>query len=61
MIRIFKSVDEKLSDIGFTKVKDDEYGVDYERLMNTDSYIKCPLDVRNPEDIYYNRTIQILI
>lgn len=38
-IRIFKSVDEKLSDIGFTKVKDDEYGVDYERTVDEYGFV----------------------
>lgn len=31
MIKLFKSVDEKLSDIGFTKIKEDKYGCVYER------------------------------
>lgn len=30
-MRIFKTVDDKLADIGFAKIKEDEYGVSYER------------------------------
>ena len=30
-MKLFKSVDEKLEDIGFIKIREDEYGVAYER------------------------------
>lgn len=30
-MKLFKTVDEKLADIGFTKVSEDKYGVEYER------------------------------
>ena len=30
-MRIFKSVDEKLKEIGFVKIEEDKYGVKYER------------------------------
>lgn len=30
-MKLFKTVDEKLADIGFIKIKEDEYGVRYER------------------------------
>ena len=39
MIKLFKNVDEKLADIGFTKVKDDEYGVDYERTVDKYGFV----------------------
>ena len=32
MIRLFKSVDDKLADIGFIKTSEDEHGCEYERL-----------------------------
>ena len=31
MIKLFKTVDEKLAEIGFTKVEEDKYGCFYER------------------------------
>lgn len=31
MFKIFKSVDEKLADIGFVKTREDKYGCEYER------------------------------
>ena len=31
MIKLFKSVDEKLEDIGFVKTREDKYGCEYER------------------------------
>lgn len=30
-MKLFKSVDEKLKEIGFVKIEDDKYGVRYER------------------------------
>jgi len=30
-MKLFKTTDEKLADIGFTKVKEDKYGVKYTR------------------------------
>lgn len=30
-MKLFKTVDEKLADIGFTKVSEDKYGVEYKR------------------------------
>lgn len=39
MIKLFKNVDEKLVDIGFTKVRDDEYGVDYERTVDKYEFV----------------------
>lgn len=30
-MKLFKTVDEKLAEIGFVKVKEDKYGCDYER------------------------------
>ena len=31
IMELFKTVDEKLADIGFVKIKEDKYGVRYER------------------------------
>lgn len=31
MFKLFKSVDEKLADIGFVKTREDKYGCEYER------------------------------
>ena len=31
MFKLFKSVDEKLEDIGFIKMREDKYGCEYER------------------------------
>lgn len=31
MIKLFKSVDEKLYDIGFVKVREDEHGCEYDK------------------------------
>lgn len=33
-MKLFKSVDEKLKEIGFVKIKEDKYGVRYERKDN---------------------------
>ena len=30
-MKLFKSVDEKLKEIGFVKIEEDKYGVKYER------------------------------
>ena len=30
-MKLFKTVDEKFAEIGFTKVKEDKYGVIYEK------------------------------
>lgn len=30
-MKLFKTVDEKLADIGFVKLKENEYGADYQR------------------------------
>ena len=32
-MRIFKSVDEKLKEIGFNKTREDKYGATYERYI----------------------------
>lgn len=37
-MKLFKSVDEKLEDIGFNKIKEDRYGVSYERKNNEYNY-----------------------
>lgn len=37
-MKIIKNVDEKLKDIGFTKIKDDNYAVIYERSLKKYNY-----------------------
>lgn len=37
-MKLFKSIDDKFKDIGFEKIKDDEYAVTYERINNTFGY-----------------------
>lgn len=39
MIKLFKSVDEKLQDIGFYKIEENEYGVSYHRNIEKFNYI----------------------
>ena len=34
-MKIFKNIDEKFEDIGFKKVKDDQYTVTYEDIMES--------------------------
>lgn len=37
---IFKSIDDKFIDIGFVKIKENEFGADYER-MTAYGYVQC--------------------
>ena len=37
-MKLFETVDDKLNDIGFIKVEEDKYGVDYERKNNEFNY-----------------------
>ena len=37
-MKLFKSVDEKLKEIGFVKIEEDEYGVKYERRNSKYNY-----------------------
>ena len=39
-MKLFKSVDERLSDLGFTKIGDNDYGVHYEREIKEYNYIQ---------------------
>lgn len=39
-MKLFKSVDEKFSDIGFVKVKENMYGATYERTNSEFNYIQ---------------------
>ena len=45
MIKLFKNVDEKLAEIGFIKIKENEYGVVY---------------TRKNEEFKYTQTVSIL-
>ena len=40
-MRIFKSVDEKLKEIGFNKTSEDKYGATYERYIAKYNYWQC--------------------
>ena len=37
-MKLFKTVDEKFAEIGFTKIKEDKYGVIYEKNVDQHSY-----------------------
>lgn len=39
-MKLFKTTDEKFKDIGFIKVKEDEYGVVYERQNCSPKYLQ---------------------
>lgn len=39
-MKLFKSTDEKFSEIGFVKIKEDKYGADYERITRF-GYVQC--------------------
>ena len=52
MKRLFKSVDEKLKEIGFNKTRENEYGVEYERYISDYKYtqilsIECKANGRH--------------
>lgn len=40
-MRIFKSIDEKLKEIGFDKISEDKYGVTYKRYNAKYNYWHC--------------------
>lgn len=40
-LKLFKTVDQKLRDIGFVKIKEDNYGANYERLDERYGYVQC--------------------
>lgn len=39
-MRLFKSIDEKFSEIGFKKVREDKYGVEYQRQIEEYGYVQ---------------------
>ena len=39
-MKLFKSIDERFAEIGFVKVKENEYGADYERITKH-GYVQC--------------------
>lgn len=43
-MKIFKTIDEKFAEIGFTKVKEDKYGISYTRYNEKYKYTQC-LDI----------------
>lgn len=40
-MKLFKTVDEKLGDIGFAKIKENKYGANYERNIPKYGYVQC--------------------
>lgn len=40
-MKIFKTVDEKLNDIGFVKIEEDKYGARYERKNSKYNFTQC--------------------
>lgn len=32
-MKLFKTIDEKFKEIGFVRIRDDEYGASYERMF----------------------------
>lgn len=59
-MKLFKTVDEKLAEIGFTKVEEDKYGCIYEKkTRNIILHKKLSLDTKNLVDIFYSHMIQI--
>lgn len=40
-MRIFRSIDEKLKEIGFNKIREDKYGVTYKRHNTKYNYWQC--------------------
>lgn len=39
-MKLFKTVDDKLADIGFRKIKEDQYGVRYKRKDDEHSFVQ---------------------
>lgn len=37
-MKLFKSIDERFEEIGFKKIKEDKYGVEYERESKKHGY-----------------------
>ena len=59
-MKLFKTVDEKLAEIGFTKEKEDKYGVCIkEKIRNIILHKKLSLNTKNLVDIFYSHMIQI--
>lgn len=40
-MKLFKSVDDKLAEIGFNKTSEDKHGVTYERYNTKFNYLQC--------------------
>lgn len=40
-MKLFKTIDNKLADIGFNKISEDKYGVTYERYNTKFNYLQC--------------------
>lgn len=53
-MKVFKNVDEKLKDLGFIKIREDKYGVEYERHNKKYNYTQCV-------DIKYKRSSKHII
>ena len=48
-MKLFKTVDEKLAEIGFTKEKEEIRN----QLMKTELYIQYKIACKNEKDLYY--------
>lgn len=61
-MKLFKTVDDKLKEIGFVKTKENEYGVEYEKTNATDTYsifIKFVFYIKVLVNTFYSLMIQI--
>lgn len=59
-MKLFKTVDEKLAKIGFTKEKEDKYGCVYKRKDKEYNFTqKVAIVHKNLVDIFYSHMIQI--
>lgn len=47
-MKLFKTIDDKFDEIGFTKIKEDKYGVSYTRYNKKYQFTQC-LDILHKE------------
>lgn len=61
-MKLFKTVDDKLKEIGFVKTKENEYGVEYEKpmqLIHTSIFIKFVFYIKVLVNTFYSLMIRI--
>lgn len=59
-MKLFKSIDDRLKEIGFTKVSENEYGASYERDDKKYKYTQCvDLSYKNQVNILFSHMIKI--